>query len=104
VKAMELDLGPGDRAGAVARLIKLRPGLDIPLHDHGGQELTLVFIGALEDAQGRFGRGDLSYRFPGSHHRQHVDAAGDCIALQVNEGRFLPLTLKGWLIRFVARE
>jgi putative transcriptional regulator len=89
--------------GASARLLRLKPGLVIPTHDHGAPELTLVFAGALTDAEGRFERGDLSCRQPGDTHLQRVDPEGDCIALVINGDRLIPRTWVGRFIRLIAR-
>jgi len=88
---------------ASARLVRLKPGLVIPTHDHGAPELTLVFTGALTDAEGRFERGDLSCRQPGDTHLQRVDPEGDCIALVINGDRLIPRTWAGRFIRLIAR-
>lgn len=89
---------------STARLVKLKPGLKIPLHDHDGAELTLIFRGALSDDVGTYGRGDLSFRLPGHRHVQRVASGEECIALQVNEGPLKPLTLKGRLLRLLIRD
>lgn len=89
---------------STARLVKLKPGLKIPLHDHDGAELTLIFRGALSDDVGTYGRGDLSFRLPGHRHVQRVASGAECIALQVNEGPLKPLTLKGRLLRLIVRD
>jgi putative transcriptional regulator len=91
------------QGGASARLLRLKPGLVIPTHDHGAPELTLVFAGALTDAEGRFERGDLSCRQPGDTHLQRVDPKGDCIALVINADRLIPRTWAGRFIRLIAR-
>jgi putative transcriptional regulator len=75
--------------------VTLQPGLEIPLHDHGGTEYTVIFTGALTDDQGRFARGDISIRPSGERHVQHVETVEPCVALVINEGPLKPLTLKG---------
>lgn len=96
---IDLRVGP---PGTVARLVTLQPGLEIPLHDHGGPEYTVIFTGALEDDQGRFARGDISLREAGERHVQHVDARQPCVALVVNEGPLLPLTWKGRALKLLS--
>ncbi|HVZ72826.1 MAG TPA: ChrR family anti-sigma-E factor [Polyangia bacterium] len=92
-----LDLRVG-AAGTMARLVRLRPGLEIPLHDHGGDEHTVILTGALADDEGRFARGDISIRAAGARHVQRVEHDEPCVALVVNEGALVPLTLKGKLL------
>ena len=53
---------PVDEAGTLIRLVRLRPGLTIPLHDHGGPELTMVFSGGLVEPERTLHRGDFSLR------------------------------------------
>lgn len=89
--------------GTIARIVRLRPGLEIPLHDHGGDEYTMIFSGALSDDEGRFGRGDISVRPAGARHIQRVERGEPCIALVINEGPLVPLTFKGKLLTRIAR-
>jgi putative transcriptional regulator len=96
-----IDLRAGSTA-AVVRLVTLKPGLEIPLHDHGGAEYTVIFTGALVDDQGRFARGDISIRAAGERHLQHVEAGEPCVALVINEGRLEPLTWKGKVLSILA--
>lgn len=95
--------GGGDGGGGgIARLLKLSPGLEIPLHDHKGPEYTVIFTGALQEGGALFARGDLAFRLPGHRHVQHVDRRDYCVALQVNEGPLTPLTWKGKLLNLIA--
>jgi putative transcriptional regulator len=90
--------------GTTARIVRLRPGLEIPLHDHGGDEYTVIFTGALADDEGRFARGDISVRATGARHIQRVERGEPCVALVINEGPLLPLTLKGKLLDRLSRR
>lgn len=99
ITRMDLDVGPH---ATVARLVNLQPGLEIPLHDHGGTEYTVIFTGALTDDQGRFARGDISIRDSGQRHVQTVEAGAPCVALVINEGPLVPLTLKGKLLTILS--
>jgi putative transcriptional regulator len=98
-----LDLRVG-APSVVARIVRLRPGLEIPLHDHGGDEYTVIFTGALADDEGRFARGDVSIRPAGARHVQRVEQGEPCVALVINEGPLLPLTLKGRVLARLARR
>lgn len=49
----------GYRPG-VLRLLKISPGVRIPKHTHGDEELTLVLRGSYTDEVGDFARGDLA--------------------------------------------
>jgi len=87
-----------------ARLIAFQPGLPIPRHDHGGMEHTVVFQGGLNDDNVRLERGDAATMMGGETHRQRVQQGPPCIALIVNEGPPLPLTLLGHVLRRVTRS
>ena len=49
----------GYRPG-VLRLLKIAPGVKIPKHTHGDEELTLILRGSYTDEVGEFRRGDLA--------------------------------------------
>lgn len=49
----------GYRPG-VLRLLKISPGVRIPKHTHGDEELTLILHGSYTDEVGDFARGDLA--------------------------------------------
>jgi putative transcriptional regulator len=98
-RAIDLRIGAGE---ATARLIRFRPGFVIPLHDHAGPEYTVIFSGRLEDTGEIATRGDVVYREPGIKHVQTITDDEECIALVVNEGPLVPLTIKGRLLRFIA--
>jgi putative transcriptional regulator len=102
---------PGIRAcdlrtegGWRARVVRLQPGLEIPLHDHEGDEYTVIFAGGIDEQDAHFRRGDVCVREPGHQHTQRIAAGEPCIALLVNAGPFVPLTLKGKLVKWLARE
>ncbi len=101
VTCVDLHVGP---SSTVARLVSLSPGIEVPLHEHGGTEYTVIFTGSLVDDEGRFARGDVSIREPGARHVQRVDAGEPCVALVVNEGPLVPLTLKGKILGFLLRR
>jgi putative transcriptional regulator len=100
--ARGIDLSVGD-PGATARLMCFRPGFKIPLHDHSGDEYTIIFRGSLEDTGERARAGDVLYREAGHRHVQRVPRDdGDCVALVVNERPLVPLTLVGRVLKAVA--
>jgi putative transcriptional regulator len=100
-----IDLAPGARDGETrVRLIAFKPGVTIPPHDHGGTEHVLVFTGAIEETSRRFARGDLATRERGEQHEQRISAGELCVALVVNEGPLVPLTLRGRLLLALSRD
>jgi putative transcriptional regulator len=101
VRAVDL---PAAGPGVTVRLVAFKPGVTIPIHDHGGPERVVVFSGALEEEGKRFERGDISIRDAGERHEQHVVPGQPCIALVVNEGALKPLTLRGRLLLALSRR
>jgi putative transcriptional regulator len=97
-RAIDLKLGEDE---ATARLVRFRPGFVIPLHDHAGAEYTVILSGSLEDGGAVAARGDVVYREPGDQHVQRITPGEECVALVVNEGPLVPLTMKGRLLRFI---
>jgi putative transcriptional regulator len=97
LRAIDLPLPP-----ATARLLRFRPGLTIPLHDHAGLELTVVLSGSIADEAGAATAGDVVVRAPGQHHAQLVGAEEACVALVVNEGPLIPRNRWGRLLKRLA--
>jgi len=95
IRAIDLGIQSAWRA----RLVCFRPGVPIPLHDHGGPEHTVVFSGGLDDASGHLGRGDAATMMPGDRHRQRSAPGEPCVALIVNEAPARPLTLVGRVLK-----
>lgn len=87
-----------------ARLVRFRPGLTIPIHDHGGPEHTVVFSGGLVDAGGHLGPGDAATMFPGESHTQRAEDDQPCVALIINEAPARPLTTSGRFLKWLTRS
>lgn len=87
-----------------ARLIAFQPGIPIPRHGHGGMEHTVIFQGGVIDENVRLEAGDAVTMMGGETHRQRVERGEPCIALIVNEGPPLPLTLFGQILRRFTRS
>jgi putative transcriptional regulator len=99
-KAIDLPLDAASEH-ATARLLRFQPGFLIPLHDHAGEEFTVVFSGSITDGDELGERGDVLVRAPGDRHVQKVTDAEPCIALVVNEGPLVPLTMRGRLLKLI---
>ena len=67
------------------QLIKAAPGAVVPDHGHAGAELTLVLRGALIDATGRYGPGDVADLDEEVEHTPAADATAGCICAVANE-------------------
>jgi putative transcriptional regulator len=86
---------------ARARLLRCSPGYQVPHHDHGGPEHTVVLQGSFVDDGERFGPGDVCERLPGQRHRPRVDDGASGVALVVNRGGLVPLTLLGRMLQLL---
>ncbi len=80
------------------QLIKAAPGASVPDHGHAGAELTLVLRGALIDASGRYGPGDIADLDAEVEHTPLADAHAGCICAIANE---LPTRFHGLLARLL---
>ncbi len=89
---------PTRQSGATVRLLKIPAGKPVPMHSHGGLELTLVLCGAFADSSGSFGRGDLQEADETMVHKPVAAAGEDCICLAVTDA---PLRFKGLAARLV---
>ena len=76
--------GTGD--AAEISLLRLRPGTGMPIHTHGGDELTLVLKGSYSDETGRYALGDVALADPALTHRPVADPGGYCVCLTVVDG------------------
>lgn len=98
-------IGPGmycTRARDMPSLImlKIAPGKSLPLHSHGGSELTQVLQGSYNDALGLFAAGDVADLDEDVEH-QPVTAPGvPCICVSALDA---PLVFSGWLARKLQR-
>ena len=80
------------------RLLKIAPGMTLPLHDHQGDELTMVLKGSYSDEIGRFKAGDVADLAEGTTHQPISDSDQDCICLIATEG---PLRFKAMVPRIM---
>ena len=79
-------------------LLKIAPGKSMPVHSHGGSELTQIIKGAYDDALGHFGPGDMA-DLDGEVEHQPVTSPGvPCICVAALDA---PLRFPGWLARKV---
>lgn len=76
----------GDVDGCHVSMMWIKPGRKMPAHTHDGMELTLVLDGAFTDANGRFGRGDISIADEHTDHRPVAEEGHACIAFAVTDG------------------
>jgi putative transcriptional regulator len=87
-----------DVDAASVKLLRIKGGMAVPRHTHGGTEMTLVLTGGFADERGHFLRGDVAVTDSDVDHRPVADPGEDCICLTVTDA---PLKLTGPLSRFL---
>jgi len=80
------------------RLLKIAPGISIPLHSHEGSEMTLILQGSYSDELGRFQAGDVADLEPDVEHQPITDGSEPCICLVATDA---PLRFNGLLPRIL---
>lgn len=89
--------------GGMATLLRVAPGAGLPLHTHGGDEMTLVLSGGYTDEQGTFRRGDVEFADGSIEHRPVAMAGEPCICLAVTDAPLWFRGRLGWLLDQWAR-
>ena len=92
VKLHQVDLGE-EHQGKLF-LMHIASGKALPVHGHGGMELTLVLSGSYTDKFGTYGRGDVADLDDDAEHQPIVDQGEDCICIVASEQ---PARFKGVL-------
>lgn len=98
-------IGPGmycTRARDMPSLImlKIAPGRSLPMHSHGGSELTQILQGSYNDALGVFAPGDVADLDQDVEHQPVTSPGVPCICVS---GLDAPLVFSGWLARKLQR-
>ncbi|MBA1231982.1 transcriptional regulator [Pseudomonas viridiflava] len=77
-------------------LLKIAPGVSMPMHSHSGSEITMVLKGSYYDELGDFKPGDVADLDSDVQHQPI--AYGECICLLATDS---PLRFHGWLARMM---
>ena len=75
-------------------MLKIAPGRSMPLHGHGGTELTQILRGAYADALGHFAAGDVADLDSNIEHQPVTTPGAPCICVSALDA---PLRFSGWL-------
>ena len=67
------------------KLIKMDPGVKVPLHSHGGNEYILVISGSFSDEFGEYSVGDLQINDQKIKHTPVASKKDGCICLTITE-------------------
>lgn len=84
-------IGDGD-----LMLLRVAPGSKLPLHSHGGSELTMILDGAYDDLLGHFGPGDVADLDAGTVHQPVTSPGVPCICVAATDA---PLVFSRWMAR-----
>ena len=68
-----------------AKLIKMEPGVKVPLHSHNGKEYILVLDGSFTDEYGEYHKGNLQINDSNIKHTPIACKNKGCICLTITE-------------------
>jgi putative transcriptional regulator len=85
-------------AGGDLVLLRVAPGRSVPLHGHGGNELTVLLRGAYDDVLGHFAAGDAADLDGETEHQPVTSPGTACICVAAIDA---PLRFSGWLARLL---
>ncbi|HWG71075.1 MAG TPA: ChrR family anti-sigma-E factor [Steroidobacteraceae bacterium] len=83
-------------SGGDLMLLRIAPGSMLPLHSHGGSELTMILDGAYDDVLGHFGPGDVADLDGEIQHQPLTSPGVPCICVAATDA---PLKFAGWVAR-----
>ncbi len=83
-------------AGGDLMLLRIAPGSKLPLHSHGGNELTVILDGAYDDMLGHFGPGDVADLDGQTQHQPVTSPGVPCVCVAATDA---PLKFSGWVAR-----
>ena len=67
------------------KLIKMEPGISVPLHSHGGNEYILVLEGSFCDEYGEYSKGDIQINDQNIKHTPIASKDLGCVCLSITE-------------------
>ena len=79
-------------------LLRTAPGRSVPMHTHGGNELTLILKGAYQDVLGHFAPGDVADLDSEVEHQPVTLPGVPCICVAATDA---PLRFSGWMARML---
>jgi len=86
-----------------AFMLKIAPGMAMPEHGHGGDEITLILQGSYRDEIGQFGVGDVADLDDHIEHTPTVNSDVACVCLVATERPTRFKTLLGKIMQPIAR-
>ncbi len=89
--------------GGPTYLMRVPPGMAMPVHTHRGRETTVVLKGGFKDDAHSYGVGDFVCCDEADCHSPATEADEDCICLIAQERPIVPLTWLGRILQPFAR-
>lgn len=83
-------------SGGTLVMLRVGPGKRLPVHSHGGTEITQILRGAYDDVLGHFAVGDAADLANDIEHQPVTSPGGDCICVAAMDTQ---LRFSGWLAR-----
>lgn len=83
-------------SGGVLLMLRIGPGKRLPVHSHGGNELTQILRGAYDDVLGHFAAGDMADLDSDIEHQPVTSPGVPCICVAALDA---PLRFPGWMAR-----
>ena len=96
VRKFDVALDPS--CGSSLFVLSVGPGMSVPEHGHGGDEMTLILSGSYRDALGHFGPGDVADLDEHVEHQPTVNSDEPCICIVATEA---PTRFKGLFSRLL---
>ena len=94
-----MPLMPRDHTNTRLDLIRVKPGVGLLQHGHGGFESTIVLQGAFDDGVNRYEAGDFGEADGGFDHRPAAQPGPVCVCLIATTAHLKPHGLLGRLVR-----
>ena len=67
------------------KLIKMEPGVSVPMHSHTGKEYILVLDGSFHDEYGEYSKGDIQINDQRIKHTPIASKETGCVCLSITE-------------------
>lgn len=104
VEAVSLHVPAGSPCRHRLRLMRLGPHQQIPMHRHGGREMTLVLEGSFSDHTGTYRKGDLVViDDPAFAHQPRAGDQG-CLCLILTDAPIYFKKVHVWILRIFRRR
>ncbi|MBT5483109.1 MAG: hypothetical protein HOH14_02920 [Gammaproteobacteria bacterium] len=92
------DINMGDDKRETS-LLHIKAGGNVPKHQHGGDEITVILKGSFSDQEDHYHVGDYIVRTSGEMHTPVASQDEDCLCLATLDA---PIVMNNWFYRLLA--